>query len=499
MFKIYDDYVQMDGTFGVDFKSKKITATRFSGILGHDKYSTRFRIWCSMMGLFKEDTRGNKFINAGKILEPKIVKYLRTKPEYRGLYQVKDVLGKDCFDIFKEDAVFGGQPDGVLIPSGSAIEFESAEEVVEIKTASNMANWGFGPPENYIIQTALYTYLLKKDKFRIICLDVSDVDIGSTEELVQLVIRDNKVSTFKFSLSKDLPNFKEMYETGLRFWMDHIVTGTSPKFDKAVDYPPLRQLNDWLDAHSGKELDQRMARLDLLVYQKLHMMAALCGIEKELTSLRKELKPLFASKQIPSVYGSVGLDIKVSNRTSADTKALIANGLEKYVVTKPTATFSTEYTASVTNREPIDVFIMKPYGEVEMRKLNKINGTLIIALRDNFPDFVFDREDVGRLRVYFPKFVLNGAEALPVVELGETLTAVGMCIWTALDSAGSECGITEEQICEVMTMFGSSSDAEVESPEDSGRGSTADEVASANEVSGSRSDEEMTSLFAGMV
>lgn len=78
---------------------------------------------------------GNKFTDAGKIIEPKQIEYLKQlfgtrvfSPDDKYGINAKENMG---FDFFKENEIFGGMWDAVLQEKGSV------KAVFEIKTVSS--------------------------------------------------------------------------------------------------------------------------------------------------------------------------------------------------------------------------------------------------------------------------------------------------------------------------------------------------------------------------
>lgn len=457
MFEILDNYVQMKGKFEEDFSSLKITATRFSSILGHDTYTTAFCTWCKMMKLYREDLSGNKYIEAGKILEPKIVDYLRKRKGYKNtLYQVKDVLGVDSKDIFKSNKIFGGQPDGVVIPEGKEISFANAVKVIEIKTASNLTNWIQGPPEKYLMQAALYTYLLGIDEFAIVCLDISSVDLSNMSEVLKLEISDSHLIIYEYSLSKDFPEFASEYKFCEQFWHDHVVTGKSPEFNAIRDYEALEQLKQRLAIENSQTPDSRLRELELLTYQRQKLDDATKELDKRLKALKKEVRGLLASKQVDPVFGSISLEINTRKVESPDKEALKRDGLEKYIKIQNQAVFTVSKTNVVVTQEGVRGFLMKPGGEVDFVEFKKVNGSVIADLESRYSDFVFDVMDYSGLTMFYTKFVTGLQSMEPILVMNEDQMLYGVAIWFGKDESGGVRSIRDEEVAQLLCQLGDS-------------------------------------------
>lgn len=455
MFEIKDNYVQMLGTFEEDFSSLKITATRFSSILGHDKYTTAFCTWCKMMKLYKEDLTGNKYIEAGKILEPKIVDYLRKRKGYKDtLYQVKDVLGVDSKDIFKSNKIFGGQPDGVVIPQGREISFSNAVKVIEIKTASNLTNWIQGPPEKYIMQAALYTYLLGIDEFAIVCLDVSSVDLSNMSDVLKLTIDESHLIIYEYSLSRDFPEFTQEYEFCEKFWHECIETGKSPKFDPIRDYEAIEQLKQRLALENSKTPDSRLRELELLMYQRQKLDDATKDLDKRLKALKKEVRGLLASKQVDPVFGGISLELASRKVETVDKDALKRDGLEKYLKTQNQAVFTINRTNVVVTQQSVKGFMMKPEGEVDFIEINKVNGSILVDLESRFPDYVFDMMEYSGLIMVYVKYVAGLQSLDPILVLNEDQMLYGVVLWFGQNESGDLADITDDEISRLLSGIG---------------------------------------------
>ena len=137
-------------------KPKKITGTRLASILGVDKWNTEFKTWCAITKTYEEPFEGNKYTEAGKILEPKIIDFLRENVFFSKTSVISpvEVWGKDFFketygDFFKSEPIFGGMWDALITRDGTS---EGATAVIEIKTTKRAEDWRDGVPENYLLQ-----------------------------------------------------------------------------------------------------------------------------------------------------------------------------------------------------------------------------------------------------------------------------------------------------------------------------------------------------------
>ena len=116
-------------------KCKKISGTYFPTVLGFDPWKTPFEAWCKSTRTYEIPFVGNKYTNAGQVIEPKVFDFLRSSMGYGDrLKTPEDIYGKDYFkktygDFFPNNDVFSGMWDALIYDENGNIEY-----VVEIKT-----------------------------------------------------------------------------------------------------------------------------------------------------------------------------------------------------------------------------------------------------------------------------------------------------------------------------------------------------------------------------
>ena len=80
-------------------KSKKITGTHFPTVLGVNPFSTPFEVWCRCTRTYEKPFEGNKYTNAGQVIEPKVFDFLRGSMGFGDRVVVpEDIYGKDHFN-----------------------------------------------------------------------------------------------------------------------------------------------------------------------------------------------------------------------------------------------------------------------------------------------------------------------------------------------------------------------------------------------------------------
>ena len=113
-------------------KFKKITGSRFASVLAKNKYCSPFKIWTVIVGIYREEM-DLTIANAGQVIEPKIRQYVTDKLNIN--FKVYDPR-KVNWDIFKDNDIFGGIPDGEPINHLGNVDYSNNQPMLEIKTSS---------------------------------------------------------------------------------------------------------------------------------------------------------------------------------------------------------------------------------------------------------------------------------------------------------------------------------------------------------------------------
>ena len=241
-------------------KPKKLTATRFATIFGLNAWATAFSAWCEMTRTYEEPFEDNQYTIAGKVIEPKICEYLKSR-YFMDIKSPTDVYGQDYFkktwgDFFPDSEALGGMWD-----------FLGDDFVVEVKTTKRVEDWKgvdgkVEPPIYYKLQASLYAYLLGFDDVVMTCSFLTDKDYVNPEDFIPSV--DNTV-VVEFKVSEEFPTFKETYvDPALKFWRDHVLTGISPEFDEKKDAEILKVLRKNVTEASDEDIAKLMAEGDKL-------------------------------------------------------------------------------------------------------------------------------------------------------------------------------------------------------------------------------------------
>ena len=338
-------------------KNKKITGTHFPTIVGANPFSTPFEVWCRCTRTYEKPFEGNKYTNAGQVIEPKVFEFLRKSVGLGDkLVTPEDVYGKDHFkktwgDFYPDTEIFGGMWDALVKDENGNIEF-----VVEIKTvqvdgrSGNLdQRWKDGQAPDYqSLQASLYAYLLGVDKVLMVAVALEDSN-GDYEhpELVVPSYANHNVYIDEFKVSERYPQFDMYIEKATKWWNDHVITGVSPEYDEKKDAEILKALRT-----NNVEVETDIAKLieeAEVLRDKIDAVAeSLVESEKRLKNITEKIKQ-FALAQFRdgdnkvSIKGkSYEFTLSKTNSTEIDKEQLAVDGLlEKYTKQKTSLRLTT--------------------------------------------------------------------------------------------------------------------------------------------------------------
>ena len=333
-----------DGRVQVDppKRPKKLTATRFATVMGLNAWATPFAAWCEMTRTYEEPFEESIFTKAGKIIEPKIAEYLKSR-YFMDIKSPTDVYGPDYFkktwgDFFPDQEALGGMWD-----------FLGDDFVVEVKTTKRAEDW-YGPDGNpeppiyYKLQAALYAYLLGFDDVVMTCsfLSASDYPIDNgdgtfdttpTEKFTPSI--DNTV-VIEFKVSVEFPTFKESYiDPAMEFWRDHVMTGLSPKYDEKKDAEILKVLRKNTIAPTEKEIQKLIAEADRLQLSVDRAEDKLADKKDRLKKINDQVKKYMSEqfrdgdKKVEIPGKKYTWTLTKNKRSSVDTAAMKEDGVYK--------------------------------------------------------------------------------------------------------------------------------------------------------------------------
>ena len=217
---------------------KLLTGTRFASCLGLNPYSSPFQIWCECTKLVTPPYEETMYTKAGRIIEPLQREYVsKTFPNIKG---PEEYFG-NAYEIYRwnffDDKFkpYGGLWDAVSTKSNG----KDIAMVVEFKTANSAAKWVDGPPIYYLMQGALYAKMLGLDKVLFVASFLSPMDYAHPEEFIPnetnttMIVK--KLKDIVLEVDGEYLSFDELYDKGLDFWNNYVLTGISPEFDEKLD------------------------------------------------------------------------------------------------------------------------------------------------------------------------------------------------------------------------------------------------------------------------
>ena len=340
--KWLDDCIQVEPIK----KNKKITGTHFPTVLGANPFSTPFEVWCRCTRTYETPFEGNKYTNAGQVIEPKVFDFLRNSMGFGNkVITPEDSFGKNYFektwgDFYKMTPIFGGMWDALITDEDDKVEY-----VVEIKTVqvdgrsgSLEERWKDGEAPHYqALQASLYAHLLGVDKVLMVAVALEDKkgDYEHPEQVVPSFANGN-VYIDEFKISERYPNFNMYITQATEWWNNHVLTGISPAFDEKKDAEILKALRT-NTPEPGEDVSSLIAEAERLKAEIDKVTSTVKEKEKQLKVVLEQIKS-YALEQFRegdtriSLKGSsVEYVLSKSNSTEIDKDALQADGLlEKY-------------------------------------------------------------------------------------------------------------------------------------------------------------------------
>ena len=331
-------------------KNKKITGTHFPTVLGVNPFATPFEVWCRCTRTYEIPFEGNKYTNAGQVIEPKVFNFLRTSMGFGDrLVTPEDVYGKDHFkktwgDFYPSVDIYGGMWDALVKDENGNTEY-----VVEIKTVqvdgrsgTLEERWKDGEAPHYqALQAALYAYLLGVDKVLMVAVALEDAkgDYERPEQVIPSFANGN-VYIDEFKVSERYPNFDMYIEQATEWWNAYVLTGVSPEFDEKKDAEILKALRT-NSLSPDSDISALITEAEQLKKEIEDVTSTVAEKEKRLKNVTEQIKA-YAQKQFRegdtkvSIKGStIEYVLSKTNSTEIDKAALKADGLlEKYSTAK---------------------------------------------------------------------------------------------------------------------------------------------------------------------
>ena len=327
-------------------KTKKITGTHFATVLGFDPWKTPFEAWCRCTRTYEIPFEGNKYTNAGEVIEPKVFEFLRTSVGFgKKLVTPEDVYGKDHFkktwgDFFPDKEIFGGMWDCLVVDDEGVPEYVVEIKTVQIdgKSGSLEDRWKDGEAPHYqALQASLYAYLLGIDKVLMVAVALEDKkgDYEHPEQVVPSYANGN-VYIDGFKVSERYPNFDLYIEQAKAWWKTYVLNGISPDFDEKKDAEILKALRT-NSLNPETDVSALITEAEQLKVEIDEVNSTVAEKEKRLKIINEQIKK-YALEQFRD--GDIKVSVKgqryewVLSRTSTmelDKDSLKADGLfDKY-------------------------------------------------------------------------------------------------------------------------------------------------------------------------
>lgn len=280
-------------------KPKKITGTHLPEILGVHPYATAFEAWCRCTRTYEKPFEGNKYTNAGQIIEPKVFDFLRKSMGFGdNLVTPTDVYGANVFektwgDFFPDNKIFGGSWDALIVDDDKKPEY-----VVEVKTvqvdgrSGNLEErWKDGEAPHYqALQAALYAYLLGIDNVLMVSVSLEDSkgDYEHPEQVVPSFANGN-VYIDEFKVSERYPNFDMYIAQATEWWNKYVLKGKSPDFDEKRDAEILKALRT-NSLSPDADITAIVAEAEKLTTEIDAVTATIADKEKRLKTISEQIK-----------------------------------------------------------------------------------------------------------------------------------------------------------------------------------------------------------------
>lgn len=334
-------------------KMRKLTGTRFASIFNLNVWNTPFQQWCEITGAYRKPFESTVYTEAGKVVEPKQIDYLRLTYGMTDIIDPTMEYGADPFketwgNFFPDSHPFGGMWDAIIRDDDGNVT-----TVIECKSTKRVEDWinedgEVEPPEYYALQAALYAYLLDCDD---VIMPVTFLEEDDYENIEDFKVNADNTTPFMFSLSERYPNFEEDFvNPALEWWSAHVEGGISPEYDERKDADYLKEMRtNSVEIENEGDIDKLLEELSDC-YAKIT--AANKKVEKETKrekAIKAELKKFAEEKIGDNQFAEFSNDrvtckLTKSSSTAVDEDAMREDGVfDKYAIEKESTRFTVSY------------------------------------------------------------------------------------------------------------------------------------------------------------
>lgn len=306
----------------------RITGHRVASVLGLNKYQSPFGAWCEITKLVKLPFEDSKYTLAGKVIEPKLIDFVRNR--FPNVMSIEEYYGNNIdkykWNNFIEDSnIFGGIIDAVATKE----DLKTLTMIVECKTSSKPHLWENNQvPLEYLLQGCEYSYLKKLDRVLFICAFLQDDDYNHPEMFepnetnTKMVVKKIKDVLIEMP-NGDMITFDDAIKYCEEWWEKYIETGISPKFDEKLDKEYLNILRT-SNPSNDNSLDELCKSAELLEQDiiKIKNETGIESKEKELKTIQKAIKDkminLLKDGETKMSYGVYKLNGSVSMKFNVE-------------------------------------------------------------------------------------------------------------------------------------------------------------------------------------
>lgn len=284
-------------------KKLRISGHRFPTVLGLNKWATPFQSWCEITGLVKVPFVENKYIIAGRTIEPKQIEFAKQK--FPNTFSIEEYFG-NAFDDYRynnfkdETNIFGGVIDFV----STANDMRTIRMIGECKTSSKPHEWENNEvPIEYLCQGMLYSYLKKLPEVLFVASFLNDMDYAHPEnykvskENTKLVVKN--LNECYLPLNGEYVTIDGAIEYATNWWNEYVLTGISPEFDEVKDKEYLDIIRKSKPCEDNDLTTVCLEAIKLArEIDELKITSGLSAKEKELKLLEDSIKNTMIEKEI---------------------------------------------------------------------------------------------------------------------------------------------------------------------------------------------------------
>lgn len=281
----------------------RITGHRLSSVLGLNKYQSQFGAWSEITKLVKLPFEDTKYTIFGKVVEPKLIKYVGER--FPNVVSIEDYYGpifKEYeFNNFKDiDNVFGGVIDAVSTKDDK----KTITMICECKTSSHPEQWrDNNVPVEYLLQGALYSYMMGLDRVLFVCTFPKDIDYAHPESYevnddnTILVVK--KLDNMLFDINGEYLTIEDCMSRAREWWNKYIETGISPEFNEKEDkeYLDIIRATDAVKDNDLSDVCIKAYELNQKI-KELRISSGIEELEKELKLLENSIKQEMIDKDL---------------------------------------------------------------------------------------------------------------------------------------------------------------------------------------------------------